>query len=382
MHFQFSLPSSIAFAPGSSKTVGHLVLGLDVKKVLSIYDSGVKKSGIADAIAASLKAANLEITEWDSITANPTDVDIEECARLAREAQVEAIVAVGGGSAIDAGKAVAILMTNESPITQYEGINLVKTAGPPVIAIPTTAGTASEVTSFTVVTDSARKKKMVIGGQNVGARFALIDPLLTASLSPALTAETGMGALSHAIEAYLSVAASVPTDINALKAIELLTRNLPQVVVNGSDVDARTGMLLGSMLAGFAYNSAILGLAHSISHPLTVHCGLSHGIANAAVLPHVMRFNASAVSERIRNIGLSMGLNVQGMPTEEAVELSISTIADLSRRIGIPTLKEAEVSREAFDVIATDALKEISTIFNPRNPKKEDVLRILENAWQ
>ncbi|HOI17060.1 MAG TPA: iron-containing alcohol dehydrogenase, partial [Geobacteraceae bacterium] len=171
-------------------------------------------------------------------------------------------------------------------------------------------------------------------------------------------------------------------DINALKAIELLTRNLPQVVVNGSDVDARTGMLLGSMLAGFAYNSAILGLAHSISHPLTVHCGLSHGIANAAVLPHVMRFNASAVSERIRNIGISMGLNVQGMPTEEAVELTISAIADLSRRIGIPTLKEAEVSREAFDVIATDALKEISTIFNPRNPKKEDVLRILENAWQ
>lgn len=382
MHFQFSLPSSIAFAPESSKTAGHLVLGLDVKKVLAIYDSGVKGSGIADPIAASLKAAKLEVTEWDGVTANPTDTCIEECARLAREAQIEAIVAVGGGSAIDAGKAVAILMTNESPIAQYEGINLVKSAGPPLIAIPTTAGTASEVTSFTVVTDTARKKKMVIGGQNVGARYALIDPLLTVSLPPALTAETGMGALSHAIEAYLSAAASVPTDINALKAIELIARNLPRAVAHGSDVDARTGMLLGSMLAGFAYNSAILGLAHSISHPLTVHCGLSHGIANAAVLPHVMRYNAPAVSGKIRDIGLSMALNVKEVPADEAVETTIAAIADLSRRIGIPTLREAEVSREAFDAIATDALKEISTIFNPRNPKKEDVLRILENAYQ
>jgi alcohol dehydrogenase len=382
MQFQFSIPSSVAFAPGSSKTAGHLVLGLDVKKVLSIYDSGVKKAGIADAIVASLKAANLEVTEWDSAMANPTDIDIEECARLAREAQVEAIVAVGGGSAIDAGKAVAILMTNESPITQYEGINLVKTPGPPLIAIPTTAGTASEVTAFTVVTDSARKKKMVIGGQNVGARFALIDPLLTMSMPPALTAETGMGALSHAIEAYLSVAASVPTDINALKAIELLTRNLPQAVENGTDVEARSAMLLGSMLAGFAYNSAILGLAHSISHPLTVHSGLSHGVANAAVLPHVMHYNAPAVPDRIRNIGLAMGLDVLGLPAEEAVALTIGAIADLSQRIGIPTLQGAGVSREEFDAIAADALKEISTIFNPRNPKKEDVLRILENAYQ
>jgi alcohol dehydrogenase class IV len=362
--------------------VGHLVLGLDVKKVLGIYDSGVKKSGIADAIAASLKAANLEVTEWNNVTANPADIDIEECARLAREAQVEAVVAVGGGSAIDAGKAVAILMTNESPITQYEGINLVKSPGLPVIAIPTTAGAASEVTAFTVITDSSRNKKMVIGGQNVGARFALIDPLLTVSMSRSLTAETGMGALSHAVEAYLSVAASVPTDINAMKAIELLTRNIPKAVENGADVEARTGVLLGSMLAGFAYNSAILGLAHSISHPLTVHCGLSHGVANAAVLPHVMRYNASAVPERIRSIGLSMGLNVQGLTAEEAVESTIAAIADLSRRIGIPTLQEAGVSHETFDAIAADALTEISTIFNPRNPKKEDVLRILENAYQ
>ena len=382
MQFQFSLPSSVAFAPGSSKTVGHLVLGLDVKKVLAIYDSGVKSAGIADAIASSLKAASLEVTEYDKITSNPFDVAIEECAGLAREAGIEAIVAVGGGSAIDACKAVSILMANESPINQYEGINLVKIPGPPVIAIPTTAGTASEVTSFTVVADSTRRKKMVIGGQNVGARFALIDPLLTLSMPPLLTAETGMGAFSHAVEAYLSVAASVATDINALKAIELLAGNIARAVEKGDDVDIRTSVMLGSMLAGFAYNSAILGLAHSISHPLTFHCGLSHGVGNAAVLPHVMRFNSSSVAEKIRNIGLAMGLAVRESSPSEAVDLTICAIADLSRRIGIPNLKEAGVSRESFEAIASDALMEISTIFNPRNPKKEDVIHILENAYQ
>lgn len=382
MQFQFSLPSSVAFAPGSAKTVGHLVLGLDVKKVLAIYDSGVKSTGIADAIASSLKAASLEVTEYGKITSNPFDSVIEECAGLAREAGIEAIVAVGGGSAIDAGKAVSILMANESPINQYEGINLVKIPGPPVIAIPTTAGTASEVTSFTVVADSSRRKKMVIGGQNVGARFALIDPLLTVSMPPLLTAETGMGAFSHAVEAYLSVAASVATDINALKAIELISGNIAQAVENGADVEIRSSVQLGSMLAGFAYNSAILGLAHSISHPLTVHCGLSHGVGNAAVLPHVMRFNSSFVTAKIRNTGLAMGLAVKQLPDDEAVEMTIAAIADLSRRIGIPTLKEAGVSRESFDVVASDALTEISTIFNPRNPKKEDVIRILENAFQ
>ena len=168
--------------------------------------------------------------------------------------------------------------------------------------------------------------------------------------------------------------------------IEGETRNgcdfFEQAVENGADVEIRSSVQLGSMLAGFAYNSAILGLAHSISHPLTVHCGLSHGMGNAAVLPHVMRFNSSLVTAKIRNIGLAMGLAVNQLPDDEAVQMTIAAIADLSRRIGIPTLKEAGVSRESFDVVASDALTEISTIFNPRNPKKEDVIRILENAFQ
>jgi len=381
MHFHFSIPSSVAFAPGTAETVGHLLRGFEISKVLCIYDSEVKKAGIVDPILASLKASKLEVTEWGSVQPNPTDELVEEGALLAKEAGVEAIVAVGGGSVIDAAKAVSILMTNESPINQYDGINLVKNPGIQVIAIPTTAGSASEVTSFTVIVDSKLQKKMVIGGQNVGARVALVDPRLTIGAPPALTASTGMAALAHAIEAYLSVANSIPTDINALKAIELIFHNLPEAVQNGGNMEARTNILLGSVLAGFAYNSAILGLAHSISHPLCTYSGVSHGFANAAVLPYVMEYNGHAVPERIKDIGVAMGLDVKDLTPGDALPVTIGAVLDLSRTIGIPTLKELGASRNDFEKIALDSLKEISTIFNPRNPSKEDVIAILEKAF-
>jgi len=381
VQFQFSIPSSIAFGEGSAQSVGHIVLGMELTRVFCIYDPGVKEAGIAADIVASLKTAGLEVVEWDGVVANPTDVVVEEGARLAREAEAQVVVAVGGGSVIDAGKAICILLTNESPIRQYDGINMVKTSTTPLVAIPTTAGTASEVTSFSIVTDTEKLKKMVIGGQFVGAKYALIDPLLTVNMPPALTASTGMDALTHAVEAYLSKGASVPTDINALKAVELICANLAEAVENGGNLEARANMLLGSMLAGFAFNSAVLGLAHSIAHPLSVHCGLPHGIANAAVLPYVVEYNGEAVPERVMDIGKAMGLEISGLTGPEAVLETVSAIKALSRKIGIPTLKETAVTRDQFERIATDALNEISTIFNPRDPSKEDVLNILEKAY-
>jgi alcohol dehydrogenase len=381
VQFQFSLPSSVAFGQGSAMSAGHMVLGLEVSKVFCIYDDGVKKAGIAADIVASLKTAGLEVVEWGGVVSNPTDVVVEEGARLAREAQAEVVVAVGGGSVMDTGKAICILLTNESPINQYDGINMVKTPSAPLIAIPTTAGTASEVTAFSFVTDSVKLKKMIIGGQFVGARYALSDPLLTISMPPALTAATGMDALTHAVEAYVSKAASIPTDINALKAIELICRHLPEATGNGKNLEARTSMLLGSMLAGFAFNSAVLGLAHSIAHPLSVHCGLTVGVANAAVLPYVMEFNAVTVPEKIREIGTAMGLDVKSLSMQDAVQETIAAVKTLSRQIGIPTLKETGVPRDIFDRIASEAMKEINTIFNPRDPNKEDVLKILEKAY-
>jgi alcohol dehydrogenase len=381
VQFQFSIPSSIAFGEGSAQSIGHIVLGMELNRVFCIYDEGVRKAGIADSVVASLKAAGLDVVEWDGVVANPSDLLVEEGAKLAREAESEVVVAVGGGSVIDVGKAISVLLTNESPINQYEGINMVKTPAAPLVVIPTTAGTASEVTAFAIITNTVKSKKMVIGGQFIGAKYALIDPLLTVSLPSSVTAATGMDALCNAIEAYLSMNASVPTDLNALKAIGLIRDNLVAAVQNGSNLQARSNMLLGSMLAGLAYNSAALGLAHSIAHPLAVHCGMPVGLANAAVLPHVLEYNAEAAPDRVCNIGVALGLTFEGKDKEQAIEETVAAIKELSQSIGIPSLKESGVSRDLFTRIADDALKEISTIFNPRDPKKEDIMGILEKAY-
>jgi alcohol dehydrogenase class IV len=346
-----------------------------------VYDKGVKNAGIVDGLLASLRSARIETVEYDGVLPNPPDTQIEEAAAVARSADVDIIVAVGGGSAIDSAKAVNILLGNPSPINQYDGINTVKMPGKPLIAIPTTAGTASEVTAFSIVTDTVRKKKMVIGGQFVGATIALADPLLTVAMPAKITASTGLDALTHAIEAYVSRNAMIPADVLALKAIELICKNIVTATKNGSCIEARSAMLLGSMMAGFAFTNAVLGLVHSIAHPLSVHCDLPHGVANAIGLPYVMEYNMPASMARFRDIAAAMGIDVTGTSDSEAAQAAVELVKSLTRELEIPTLKECGVTRALFDRIAEDALKEVSTLFNPREPSKEDILAILEKAY-
>lgn len=379
MEFMYSIPSVVNFGEGASKKIGEMVMGFGAKKVLCVYDLGVKN--LAGEIVHILQESGLTVIAFDGVLPNPPDTIVEEAARTAKEANVDIIVAVGGGSSMDCAKAINILLTNPSPINQYDGLNLVKNPTKPLIAIPTTSGTGSEVTSFTIITDTTRLKKMVIGGQFVGATVALADPLLTLGLPPAVTAATGMDALTHAVEAYVSKGASIPTDVNALKAISLIAENLVEATNNGSNIEARTNMLLGSMMAGFAFNSAVLGLVHSIAHPLSVHCGLPHGVANACGLPHVMEYNAEVVPDRTIDIGVAMGLELEGLSKEEAVTKVIAAVKELSAKVKIPTLKEAGVQKEQFDRIAEDAMQEISTLFNPRETTKEEIIEILEKAY-
>lgn len=381
MEFMFGIPSFVQFGPGVAKKTGEIAVGFGARKVFFVYDRGVKAAGMVDGVLSSLKQAGLDILEYDGVLPNPPDTVVEEAAAKAKEFQPDVTVALGGGSSIDCAKAINILQTNPSPINQYDGLGLVKVPTKPLIAIPTTAGTASEVTAFSIVTDTVRKKKMVIGGPFVGATMALADPELSVGMSPALTASTGMDALTHAIEAYVSKNAMIPTDVNALKSIELIYRNLPEATRNGRNLEARSNMLLGSMLAGFAFNSAVLGLVHSIAHPLSVHCGLPHGVANAVGLPYVMEFNAVAVPEKTRDIALAMGLDVAGKSVKEAAAAAVAAVLELSRELKIPTLRELSVPRDLFDRLAEDALQEISTVFNPRDVTKEDVLAILEKAY-
>jgi len=381
MEFLFGIPSVVQFGPGAARKAGEVAKGFGANKVFFISDKGVRSAGLTEPVLGSLRDAGLEVLEFYDVQPNPPDSDVAAAAALARQFGSDVIVALGGGSAIDCAKAVNILLTNPDPINQYDGLNLVKNPVKPLVAIPTTAGTASEVTAFTIITDTERRKKMVIGGQFVGATMALVDPEMTMGMPPAITASTGMDALTHAIEAYLSKNAMPPTDLFALKAIELIMPSLPVAFREGRNVDARSSMLLGCMYAGYAFNSAVLGLVHSIAHPLSVHCGLPHGVANAACLPHVMNYNAPEALDRMKDIALAMGLDVAGKTPQEAANLAVQAVKDLSKELNIPTLEALGVSKEQFDRLADDALKEISTLFNPRQPTKDDVKTILEQAY-
>ena len=381
MQFMFGIPSFVHFGEGVSQKLGEMAAGMGAKRAFVVYDKGVKAAGIVDGLIASLKTAGVDAIEYDGVLPNPPDTQIEEAAAIARSSSVDIVVAVGGGSSIDSAKAINILLSNPSPISMYEGINTVKVPGKPLIAIPTTAGTASEVTAFSIVTDTVRTKKMIIGGQFVGPTIALADPLLTVGMPAKITSSTGMDALTHAIEAYVSKAAMIPTDVIALKAVELITKNIVTATKEGSNLEARSAMLLGSMMAGFAFTNAVLGLVHSIAHPLSAHFHLPHGVANAIGLPYVMEYNALTVPARFKDIAVAMGIDVTGMSDMAAAQAAVALVRNLNKELEIPTLKECGVTKDKFDRLAEDALVEGSTFFNPRDPSKEDILAILEKAY-
>lgn len=380
MTFTFGVPSVMHFGEGCVEKLGNIAIDAGARKALLVYDQGVKATGIVDRLTGILANQLIDVVEFDGVLPDPPDYVVEKAAAIAREKRIDLIVACGGGSSLDTAKAINILMTNPSPIISYEGLDMVANPGVSLIAVPTTAGTASEVTSFCVVTDSVRKKKLVIGGKHVGPSVALVDPLLTLGMPPKLTATTGMDALTHAIEAYVSKGASAPTDVNALKAIEMIYSNLPTATYSGHLVEARTAMMLGSMMAGMAFNSTGLGLAHAIAHPLSAHCHLPHGLANAIVLPYVMQFNLMTNLMRFKDIAMAMGEDVSGLSVLSAAEKSVDCVARLNQELEVPTLRQCAINPKVFDRIANDALLELAMVTNPRKATKEQILLILEEA--
>ncbi|NLM21602.1 MAG: iron-containing alcohol dehydrogenase [Peptococcaceae bacterium] len=381
MEFFFTVPPAITFGPGCSKKVGEVVNQLGYKNVFVVYDAGVKAAGIVDPIVEALKAANLNVVEYDKVLANPPIECVEEGATLARNAGSEIVVAIGGGSAMDTAKCVNVLLSNPSPLTLYEGVNNVKNRTNPLIAIPTTAGTGSEVTTMAIITDEANKRKFAVHGQYVGAAIALVDPELTLGLPPFITATTGVDALTHAIEAYISKMNMIPADVMALKAIELIIKNLPEATKNGKNLEARSNMMLGSLMAGIAFTNAMVTLAHSIAHPLGARCNTAHGLANACVLPYVVEFNVPAVPQRIKDIGVAMGLPVQNLSDGDAAKAVVEALIALNKELGIPSLEGAKVPKDILPTIAEDVMKEPPTFFNPRECTPEEVLAILNKAY-
>ena len=327
------------------------------------------------------KKAQVKITVFEGVIPNPTNEVVEEAAEIARRENVDVFVAVGGGSCIDLTKAVNILMTNEGPIGRYGGIGLVKTPVLPLIAIPTTAGTSSEITNVVALTDTKAVCKYVIIDNKITADKVIADPEFTKSTPPSVTAATGMDAITHAVESYISNMATPLTEYHSLRSLQIFHKNLPLAVKDGSDMKAREQMMLGCIIVGFGFSNANLGLVHGIAHTLSAHFHLAHGMANAAVLPYVMEYNAESCPEKMVELARAIELSVTGNLEEDKYLLSRELLR-LTKELQIKTLSQQGIEEKDFEMLADDVLKEPVLNFNPRQGiTKEDILSILKKAF-
>ena len=380
--FGFFIPCETLMGIGCHKELGARINSLGTKKPLLVTDEGMTKTGMVKQIA-DIIAKDIGITPviYDKTVPNPTDLNVEEGLAVFKKNNCDMIITLGGGSAHDCGKGIGIVATNGGKINDYEGLDKSKNPMPPFIAINTTAGTASEMTRFCIITDTGRHIKMAIVDWHTTPTIAINDPCLMVGMPPFLTACTGMDALTHAVEAYVSTIATPVTDACALKAIELVSEYLRPAVANGSDMVARDKMAYAEYLAGMAFNNASLGYVHAMAHQLGGLYNLAHGMCNAILLPHVCRFNLISKLERYADIAEVMGENIESISTRDAAEVAIESISILSQDVGIPSgLEELGVKPEDFDTMAKNAMKDACGATNPRIPKLNDVIAIYKNA--
>ena len=336
---------------------------------------------MADKIKAVLEEAGLEVTIFDGAEPNPTDKNVEAGIKLWKKEKCDLLVSLGGGSSHDCAKGIGLIAANGGKIKNYEGVNMSQKPFVPYIAVNTTAGTASEMTLFCIITDTERKIKMAIVDWRVTPSISINDPVLMVEKPVALTAATGMDALTHAIEAYVSTAANPLTDSAALMAIKLIAKYLPKAVADGTNLHVREQMAYAQFLGGMAFNNASLGYVHAMAHQLGGFYNLPHGVCNAILLPHVEQFNLIASKERFRDIAIAMGENVDGLTLNEAAQVAIESIKELSVSIGIPAgLTQLGVEEKDFEVMATNAMADACQLTNPRKATLKQVIGIFKAA--
>lgn len=336
MSFMLALPKISLHGAGAIGDMVNLVANKQWGKALIVTDGQLVKLGLLDSLFSALDAHNMPYHLFDDVFPNPTEALVQKGFAAWQDANCDYIIAFGGGSPIDTAKAVKILTANPGPSTAYSGVGKVKNAGVPLVAINTTAGTAAEMTSNAVIIDSGRQVKEVIIDPNIIPDIAVDDASVMLEIPASVTAATGMDALTHAVEAYVSVGAHPLTDANALEAIRLISQWLPKAVDDGHNLDAREQMAFGQYLAGMAFNSAGLGLVHALAHQPGATHNLPHGVCNAILLPIVENFNRPNAVARFARIAQAMGVETRGMSDEAASQEAISAIRTLSKRVGIP----------------------------------------------
>lgn len=338
---------------GSSLRTGIKVRQLGCKKVLVVYDSGLKAVGIADTILESLQNAGIETVIFDGVLPDPPDTMVEEAAEMARSKGIDGIVAIGGGSAIDTAKGINVLINNEPPIMKHFGVQKNLKPGVPMVFIPTTSGTGSEVTNMCVISCTSRgNKDSVVSPVCVGT-LAILDPELTIGLPPKMTSATGVDALAHAVESLTGAHSNPLSDALARDSIRLIAKWLPVAYKDGANLEAREHMLLASMFAGMAFTNALVHLGHAMGHTLGAQFHIPHGIACALVLPEVMEYASKTESKKVQMICECMGVNVADDATPEEIGVTANkTIRAFLKSLEIPTLKELGISSEALIKIA------------------------------
>lgn len=375
------LPPLSLIGPGALQDLGEELKSLPYKKALFVTDNILVKIGVAKKVIDVVEAAGVEVVLYDEVKPNPTVKNVNIGLELLKENSCDFILTLGGGSPQDCGKAIGILANNGGEIGDYEGINLTKEKSLPIVAINTTAGTASEVTINYVITDKERHIKMVMVDKNCLVSIAVNDPELMLGKPAALTAATGMDALTHAIETYITKGAFRWSDTLALEAIKLISESLENAVLNGQDIEARSKMAWGQFIAGQAFSNAGLGFVHSMAHQLGGMYDLPHGVANAILLPHVELYNVPACANKLKKVAGAMGVDVYKMSDDEGAIAAIEAIKSLSKAVGIPSgLKEFGVLESDFAEMAKNALVDVCTGGNPREVGLEETIAIYKAA--
>lgn len=375
------LPPLSLVGPGVVSELGEELKSCGYKKILVVTDQILNKIGVVKSVTDILVANELEYVVFDEVQPNPTCKNVNDGLAMLQANGCDFILTIGGGSPQDCGKAVGILATNGGDIRDYDGINVSKKKSLPIAAINTTAGTASEVTINYVITDETRKIKMVMVDKNCLVSIAVNDPELMLNKPAALTAATGMDALTHAVEAYVTVGANHWTDNLAIYAIKLIGESLRDAVNDGKNIEARSKMAWGQFIAGQAFSNCGLGFVHSAAHQLGGKYNLPHGVCNAVLLPHVERFNKETSVEKFGDIARALGVDTTGMSADAAADAALDAITKLSTDVGIPSgLSELGVKREDFEAMAKDALADVCAGGNPKPVSLEDAVNIYEAA--
>lgn len=379
----FFMPSKSLLGEGALVGAVSQVKSLGQKKALIVTDAVLVKVGAVKALTDVLDDAGIGYSIYDGCQPNPTVEQVDTGVKMLKDNNCDFVVSFGGGSPHDCAKAISMLSANGGSIKDYEGVDKSTKPMLPLVAVNTTAGTGAEMTRFCIITDEVRHVKMALVDWRLTPTLAVNDPKLMVGMPKGLTAATGMDALTHAIEAYVSTASNPITDASALHAIKLIATYLPQAVENGKNMKARDMMASAEFLAGMAFNSASLGYVHAMAHQLGGFYNAAHGVCNAVLLPVVQKYNAKYVPKLFIDIAHSMGFTEVGEDTEKAVGCVLKAIKDLNKKLGIPpNIKELGAKVEDFEKLADNAMKDACGLTNPHQPTREEVIELFRQAYE